>query len=242
MAVVPKKQIRKDNLDAQIVILEAQVEAKRLELDAIARRETAVKEDREALNKEKAEFFETMKEGRKAHDVIRSTTVHVKGSVDKDIEAAQALHRQVEAKVREEEKRLIRLNSSCLNAQADLDSIGRRKDVLTGQVAELTGLVLHFEEMKVKVADIDERFRLVNVDIENKRVAWAADLENAKKELERIAKDTLAKIEEGNKAEYLCRSYTNQLYTAMNDWQVIRNRLEVRWKEHYPELDMPVAE
>lgn len=240
MTVVPKKQIKKNDLDAQIVVLEGQLEEKRFELDAIAEREQALKDDRTAFEKEKDEFFETMHESKKAHDLIRSTTIHVKGAVDKEIEVAQAQYREVVGKVREEERRLIRLNSSCLNAQADLASILNRIKDAEQQVTELTQLVLHFEEMQVKVKEIEDRRELLASTLSNEQESYRLDFIDRKTQLDYLMQQAGLKIKEAQEAEAKYSLFADKLRTSLNDWLVIKNRLEIRFKEHYPELELPL--
>ena len=68
------------------------------------------------------------------------------------------------------------------------------------------------------------------IEIRNKDIIIER-LENEAKELE-VRKEA---------AEFELKKYTDNLYTAMNDWQIIRDRLEVRWQKEFPELRLPLT-
>lgn len=242
MAVVPEKQIKKNNLDAHISTLSRELEEKRLGLEKIVSREAAHKVDTVKLEKNKQSF---LKEQEIAHATLDKRTQQI-------VEREQALKKKdeemtqfffsLQQQIKEGTKNLAKINNSCINGNRELEEMSAKKVELEKKLLELTHLVLHYEEMRLKVKTLEEEKGALENDIENKQVAWDNDLTKAKQELEAISKAALEKIDERNKAEYAVKAYTDQLYTSMNDWQIIRTRLETRWKEHYPELELPIAE
>lgn len=62
-------------------------------------------------------------------------------------------------------------------------------------------------------------------------------MENHVRQLEKRADE--AHFQE-KQSQYRLKTYTDELYTHMNDYQVLKMRLEKHWKEVFPELDMPL--
>lgn len=242
MGVKAIKQIKKDNLDAEIIVLQKKVEEKQIELHEIALREQTIKDDRISLDKDREAFKKEQEEGKKAHDIIRATTVHLKGTVEKDIEIARESLRQVQEKVKEEEKRLARLNSSCLNAQEDIRVLLERTVQAQKDLEILTRLVLRLEETKLIVKTIENQHDILTKEFSSKQQAQNIELEKMKAQVDYLTQESATKIEEARKAKDMYNMYATGLQVAMNDWLVMRARLETRFKEHYPELELPIRE
>lgn len=242
MAVKSTKQIKKDNLDAHVEALSRELDEKTQKLHEIALREQAVKDDRAALDKEREQFKEERLEGTKTHNVIRSTTIHLKGTIDKNIEKSQEELKSLENKVRETGRQLVRLNNSCLNAQSDLDSTLRRKTLIEQDIAKLAELVIHFEEMKLKVKDIEERRDVLAKEVSNKQESHRIELSQMQTQVDTLSLQAIQKVEEARQAEMMYKMYSDKLRVSMNDFLVLRTRLETRWNEHYPDLKLPMTD
>lgn len=240
MAVIPQKQIKRDDLDAQISILSDELEVKRAGITAIIEREDKVKAEELALEDSKRVFEEGK---RSAHSILDKRTqgiIEREKNHEKVVEDTKVSLDDLQRQIKQVTKELAKLNNSCINAAHELDTLNEQKSILENKVLELSRLVMHFEEMKVKIKDAEEKKLAIDIEVESKQSALKLEVENAKRILELINKEVTQKVDEKDKAEYALKAYTDQLYTSMNDWQIIRSRLEVKWKEHYPELDLPI--
>lgn len=242
MVVVPAKQIKKNNLDAEINTLSLELEEKRASIATIIEREDRVKASEAALKDKKTQFEED-KHLHQAHlDRRMLLIVSKEKDYDNKLKDSQGLASKLEENVKQAQRELSKLNKSCINAAQELEDKGKQKDNLDSDIAELANLVIYLEDTRVKVAEIKVVKEKADEEIANLRFAWEHDLANLKSQKQEVEKQLLSKLEEVAKAEFMLKSYTDNLYTTMNDWQIIRTRLETRWKEHYPELDMPIVE
>lgn len=235
-----EQEITKHNQEAHLPILSSQIEKKTEELNSISSefaQAVAIIAESKRLKKETDEYI--TKEKQKLEDTrVKSNARLVEKNTE--IEALTPKANQLKDDISKSTKELSRINRSCLTGQEEIESNTKKISELSKEIANLTNLVIHYEEVK-------EQVRLLEI-VASQQIVSIADAKTKSDNYLLEARETLSKINieiqtlvvKRDETQSQLKSYTDELYTAMNDYQVIKTRLEGVWNKTFPELDIPL--
>ncbi len=239
--VLHGRNIRKNDLDAALLTVKTEIDLKSAELETIIVQIRDAKAAFADLEQQKADFeaYKAETEAKFKEEEInqhnsRLDVAVVRANLNVDIDRASVDLRALN-------KELARLNAKCLSAHAESEELNAQIAAKQARILELTDIAANLSSVEVSFAQLLEK----KAEHDNKVVSEIAEYQGkiaaAELELTELSAEKDKVALEAEQAKYALKSYTDQLYLAMNDWHTIRTRLETRFKEHYPELDMPVA-
>lgn len=241
MNTASQKEIEKKNSEAELIQIKSEINDKALELAGILQKVDKAQSVFALLNKEKAEFAEYKAQeealivnGRKDLDLARQQWL-------KERDTHSALMDHSKREIKSTLKELARLNEACIKAQDEFKALGEEMSLLQSKIEENKHYASKLEEDKVAFETFSQKREDFEVDLINRLAAAHEQIAQAKIEYEAVKAETDKKVVEMNEAQYKLKTYTDELYTHMNDYQIIRARLETTFKEHYPELELPLA-
>jgi len=239
--VASEKQIEKNNLEAHSAVLTQEIIDRTSELNSITKSVDEAKAILIESNIAKKEVQELSASETKKLDDARTRLSEERIQYESERSAATSSLSEILAKIKRSDRKLEKINFSCLNAQTDLESINKQIQEAREALSPLTDLVIKYEEIKesIRLAEI-EKSRIDNSIAEAKRKS-EVDLKEAREQLSDIRNEAQTKSMERDAAAYDLKSYTDQLYTSMNDYQTIRSRLEGVWNKTFPELEIPLT-
>jgi len=238
--VFSEKEIAERNQEAQLVTIQEKIDSKTIELaDILKKRDDALSVvslmsgERSLFEKEKKEFYEDKKlkieEFTKLEETCR-------------LELSDLTRQTINVKesLKTSTKELERINFSCINGRIDLENLANNKIALERQISYLTDLVTNAETARA-------RYVQLSIDLSAKELEWSnfvikmkEEKDKHREELAQLANDTQIILFKKDLAESQLKSYTDNLYTAMNDYNIIKTRLEDKWGQTFPELAIPL--
>lgn len=237
-----EKEIKRDNLEADLHVLKSEIDEKTTELTLILKQKDAAsiflsqfEADKIAFEKEKADHLENVS----AH---QAQVVKDRQTIADEKEAATEQLANIKEDTKEANKILARVNNSCINGESEFKELTTKKENLEIKVSELTTLVANFEEIKENVRIAREEEALINRNIEARKIEADEYVKEKKEEAAKYANEAQISITTRDQTQIETKRYSDEMYNNMNDWQIIRERLQTRWNQVFPELDMPLTQ
>ena len=238
---VSEKDIKMKSYEHQILALRDDIASASITLgetlkkrDSIEQEMQDFRDDKEKFEREKIQYSEkhyALK--RKYEEEIRLV------SEEKSLSSSQLA--LVQSELREAKRDLFKVNGQCLSANNDIEKLKKDIIVLNTEIEKLTLLVIHIEEAKTKLQYLEEEFNRTNERLVRNREIADLEIRENTEHLRKLMIDTETVEQRKGAAEYELKSYTDQLYTAMNDYHVVKLRLEEKWHQTFPELEIPLA-
>lgn len=233
-------EINVKNLGVELATIRSEIDAESIILADIFHKKESLQSEMSAFNEEKA-AFEAYK-NKVLSDVSIAFNELNAAKINRDEEAKKA---KEELKVIQEENRkcirnLSKLNDSILHADDELKEKNDLKNKLDNDNCLLLSIVIHKEEEEKKLQEAINSRVAIEGRLESKRMSIDEQLSKKRYELSLIENDISENMKKLGIIQTEYKSYSDQLYTAMNDYQVVRSRLESRFNEHYPELELPL--
>lgn len=240
MKSIPLKETQKKNLEAESVALKNEIDNKSKELTSVFDKIAACNQAFQELELEKSRIA--------AYRIATEEALNrSRKEAYKELEENSQLSLRLKAdikgfneEVRVTTKLLARLNAQCITANNELMAA-------QAEIERLDPLVQQVQKLKSEIIVLQQEHEFysskrneVQVDIINRLRDSDERLAKNNRELERIKALGDEKIQAMNDAEYKLKEFTDHLYTNMNDYAIVRERLNVRWKEVYPELKLPL--
>lgn len=147
---------------------------------------------------------------------------------------------QLNKDIRDSTKQLNRINNSCLIGQEEIDNNNKKISELSSEVTKLTNLVVYLEEVKEKIRLLEIEESRLEITISQSKEKWSNDIQEAREQLSTIRNEAQVTITERDLAQSELKAYVDELYTNMNDWQIVRSRIEGVWNKTFPELEIPL--
>ena len=94
--------------------------------------------------------------------------------------------------------------------------------------------------LQTDILDLEEKRNKLKKEISEMLDSSTFELTKAREELVKITEAVKIKIKEAEQAEYKCKKYVDELYTHMNDYEIVRLRLETVYNTKFPELDLKI--
>ena len=238
--VVTKEEIELKGYEHQFTLLRADIKKETDELTRVLRK-------RESLQKEMDDFEADKKAFAEEKRLYKE--IHEKEVLDNNKEIAEILENKinlsdslalVKKDLKESRRLLAKTNAQCLSGQKEIERCNADIAALHEEIAKLTALVVHVEETKKELSDLSDDLVIVRSVFENLIVDSEFLIKDKEEKLKKLEEETVALEARRDKAGYELKSYTDQLYTAMNDYQVIKARLEEKWNMSFPELELPL--
>lgn len=146
-------------------------------------------------------------------------------------------HDELVLKIRQSTKELSRLNNQVLSAQDEY--IELQRDLQKVQAILISDTDTR-NELTNQISFLDVTKEVLEKEISTKTSELNTKLKEGREELSKLVYLANQKREEAEQAQYRVKMYTDELYVHMNDYQVIKTRLENVWKTTFPELELPL--
>lgn len=143
-------------------------------------------------------------------------------------------------KIKDSGKALGKLNLQVLNAEDEFRELIKDIEKRTVDFNALPNLVQEIAELKGQITVLKNQKGQLNQEISTQLEDFDNKLKKGQEELEKIKTLAIHKELEAAEAQALTKRYTDELYTHMNDFQVVKGRLQTQWNKVFPELDMPL--
>lgn len=156
------------------------------------------------------------------------------------VNKSKSEHTTKQSEIRLAIKELSRLNAQVLQAKEEYDKYQeqlRDRDIVLLQLDDIIGRI---KTAQVQVDLLEEEKGRILGDISTAHEASEGKLKEARNELSRLVHLAEEKRVEAEQAQARVKTYTDELYTNMNDYQIVRARLEGVWKKTFPELELPL--
>lgn len=240
MRPAPLKETQKNNLEAELVVIKNEIEEKTKLLSELYEKVQDcnflfdhLRSQKEALEKHRIETEETLAQEKQEWALQISVT-------EKLYENKKEVLVALQEEIKEGNRELARLNHQCLIANDEMENKAKSLRDIDSQVATLSALIPELTKVKQQYDFYLGKLDEVQVNIVDRLAVSEAVIEQNTKQLEEIKAQCASKTQEMNDAEYKLKAYTDNLYSNMNDYAVVRERLNIRWKEVYPELKLPL--
>lgn len=225
----------------QILLLDNDIEARSKQLtdtiqkkDSISKEMSDFYEERSLFEIEKREFKD--KYLKKEKDLaIRLADYETQKTESLDI-----LNTRKE-ELKESTRKLDKINSQCIGGQKEIEKLNIDIVTLNEQIEKLAWIVVHVEETKTNLKVLQEEFERANQALVSTRTLALEEVRFKEETLRKLGEDVVIMEKRRDQAEFELKSYVSQLSTAMNDYYVVKLRLESHWKRTFPELDVPLA-
>lgn len=175
----------------------------------------------------------------KADEARQNLEQREQQSQEKVSKAATDL-KQVKDDTKEATRELARLNASILTAQEEYNKYVADMETMKQALTELDDIVGRIKTLKLEIDILEEQKRLILEDISTSHEDSEVKLKEARDELATLVRLADEKTKEAEQAEYRVKTYTDELYKHMNDYQIVKSRLEGVWKKTFPELELPL--
>lgn len=235
-----EKEILIRDKDAELAGLKLECSEKALELTSILISIDTAKQERIDLDKEKADFEvhctknrSELKEENDRINAEKANLVQLKETSSKDLDV-------LKLNIKAANKELSVANDRVFGAKAEHVEVIKKKDEVLLKVAELNLLVEMLPKLQTDITELEEKRNKLRTEISEMLDASTSELQKAKEDLAKITEEVKIKVKEAEQAEYKCKKYVDELYTHMNDYQVVKDRLESIYKTKFPELDLKI--
>jgi chromosome segregation ATPase len=157
-----------------------------------------------------------------------------------EIRRLETEHKYKTALTKDAVRELARINAQVLSAGeeyqkysdlvADSEAKGIEHATVLGNVERAKQMLTFLESEKDKVLQ----------DISTESQAWEGKLKRARDELSTLVHLAEEKRVEAEQSQARTKTYTDELYTHMNDYQIVKSRIAEVWKTTFPELELPL--
>ena len=148
--------------------------------------------------------------------------------------------KQIQNDTKAANKDLSLANDRVFKAKGEIEDLLKQKEHVILKVSELNLLVEMLPKLQTDISNLEEKRNELRKEISEMLDASTSELTKAREELVKITKEVEKKIEEANQAEYKCKKYVDELYTHMNDYEIVKMRLETVYNTKFPELDLKI--
>lgn len=239
--VSSEKEISERNQEAHLVSIQSKIDEKTVELTGILKQRDEALADRDAVANERVAFEKEKKDFAEDKQIKNGEFLKQEDAHRTELATLAKQLVSVKDELKSSTKELTKINLACINAKSDLDSLTKDKEALERQINYLTDLVVNYELTKEKYTALSEEVRLLDGKMTAFHETVGRETREHREVLAQINNEAQVKILERDLAANELKSYTDQLYTAMNDYQVIKVRLEDKWKTTFPDLEIPLA-
>ncbi len=235
-----EKEIQKKNLEAELAIIRNEIDSEAAKLTSILQKKVDAELFASALELDKKSFEEYKNKVEEKISLKRREMQNELSLHDQVFNSNQAKIRSLNSEIKEATKQLSWLNDKILKAEEVIGELETDKAALDSECANLLFLVSNKDEEEKKLNNIVSSRESIEKEIRNTEQAAIASAKNAELHVIKMQDDLKALTIQKDNIQYELKSYTDQLYTAMNDYEVVRTRLEFKFKQHYPELELPL--
>lgn len=240
IVMTSEQEIQKKNLSAELSTIRSEIDSEAAKLSEILLKSSAAEQSIKAFHLEKSEF-ETYKTS--SEETIKLKHKDLSDSKirsDEEIELNKSILKNVKDEIKDAIKELGWLNEKIINAEMLSMNQVSEKTRLDVEIANLLVLVAHKEDEEMKLKKAQESREEIENALETKRRKVEESVFDSDIKLKKMDEELSYKTVQRDKAESEYKMYTDKLYESVNDYQIIRSRLETRFKEHYPELELPL--
>jgi chromosome segregation ATPase len=147
---------------------------------------------------------------------------------------------QRKQKNKEVTKELCWLNSKISNAENTLNELLEAQEEVKRFIANRDSLVAEIESLQGTILQINsEKNRLLS-QIYDESTRSASLLYEKQQEYDKLVIEAESLVFLKNSAKAELENLIREMDRKHTDWEIIKNRLEIRFKEHYPELEMKI--
>lgn len=143
-----------------------------------------------------------------------------------------------EVKIANKELRWV--NDKIFKGEAEVLDIENKKIAIQKDIDEMVILVARIDELKTSIGVFEDYKQKITSEISSTLDASDKQLADARKEYLELEDKTHQRLQESAQAEFRVKTYTDELYSHMNDYAIVRARIEQKWNQTFPELDLPL--
>jgi chromosome segregation ATPase len=239
--VLSEQEITEQNKKAHSDSLDRDIENKVKKLNEIVEKNKFIKEEKDTLDKDRVIFEAQKKEHEEAMNEQRRDLAKKIFSFEHEVRESASFLEKQQREVKEATRRLDKLNYQCINAEKDFERLTDEISSLNKEIEKLTSFVVKVEETKEQLHSLEESCRESQGKIDSRQIEMSQNELTHQQTLERVIAETREVEDKRDKAESELKSYVDQLHTAMNDYYIIKLRLESHWNKTFPELEVPLA-
>ncbi len=137
-------------------------------------------------------------------------------------------------------KELGRVNQQVITANTELEELKSSTDNFKEKKDELDKINESIEIAKINLFNLQEEQNRYITDISTVNNDLHGKIREATSELEVLAHLAEQKKDEASQAQIRTKRYVDEMFKHMNDYQVVKSRIEVYWNKAFPELDIPL--
>ncbi len=229
------------NLQAEYDRLTSEIPTKASELSLIYKDiEKAKSELKDIISRKETLDKEMSTQHASLDDRVTNLETRERESADK-LALADKEHKDKLVAIKEATHDLSRINFQVLQANEEHD---KHLEVLKDQQSALivlNDIIGRIKAAELQIALLEEEKGQILLDISTIHEQSESKLKEARDELA-----ALVHLKEQNKieaaeAQARVKTYTDELYTKMNDYQIVKARLEGVWQKTFPELELPLT-
>lgn len=157
-----------------------------------------------------------------------------------EVRRLETQHKYQTSLTRDATKELERRNAQVLAAGEEYDKYIQLTKDIDEKAAEYVVLLTGIEQAKELLVLLETEKGKILQDISTESEVWEGKLKAARDELSTLVRLAEEKNKEAALAQARVKTYTDELYTHMNDYQVVKGRIETVWKQTFPELELPL--
>lgn len=237
---LPQGEIKVRNLEAEAAVLRNEIDEKTTILSGLLHKIDSCNEIFEQLEKQKQDL-EDLKASTLSDLELKKSEAHREVA---NLHISLTLFKEelemIRSLIKESTKELAKLNSQCITAEEDIVKKSAFVNELCQSQLQLVGEIGRLGSIKDSLKFFAPKLEETQSAIVTALAEKEAVIAQSTSELAQIKVERDKIVNEMEQAQYNLKSYTDQLYTNMNDYAVIRERLNLRWKEVYPELELPL--
>lgn len=235
-----EKEIQYKNYEAELIGLRTECIEKASELSSILKSIDSIKNEIEDLELKKIEIQRYCDKIRSELTEENVRIISEKTNLMTLKETSTKELKQLQNDIKTANRELGWSNDKVFKAQEEFNSIEKEKIDAQNKILEMNLLLKQIPILEREIQDLEEKRNLVRSDTSDMLAKSTNELQQAKEILQKLQESVAKKVEEANTAEYRLKKYTDELFTHMNDYEVVRSRLENIWNKTFPELELKI--
>lgn len=150
-------------------------------------------------------------------------------------------HTRISKELKQAIKDLSRTNQQVLSANEELLRIRISISNANEELKHLLILVEKVEQTKLELVDLREKKGVILGEISTSKEELDVKISSTAATLAKMKLDMIEIQKKSSEAYSLWENYNRELHTNMNDYKILRSRIESKWSRTFPELEIPLS-
>ena len=235
-----EQEIQKNNLQAEIAMMKAELDNHAKIMSDALSESARLADDRVNIAAERKSLAEAIATHNKEIEDKTTDIELAKIDAENKVEEACKIVAKASAELKDITRQLSWMNEKLISAHQEEEQMIARKLKLEEETRELLSIVANKESEQAKLYEAKSSHQSILDSISKREEEVQIIVNQAQAEVFRLNAEAEEARQKAEHAQFECKKYTDQLYSAVNDWQIIRARIEVPFKQLYPELELPL--